>query len=47
MQQITEIETMNDDMLPRDRRERGKLHYPSSNKQQKKIADIVLITVMP
>ena len=27
MRQITEIETLNDDMLPRDRRERGELQY--------------------
>ena len=46
MQQITEIETMNDDMLPRDRRERGELQYRSSNRQQKEIVDIVLNAVM-
>ena len=46
MQQITEIETMNDDMLPRDRRERGKLQYRSLNTQQKEIVDIVLNAVM-
>ena len=46
MQQITEIETMNDDMLSRDRRERGELQYRSLNTQQKEIVAIVLNAVM-
>ena len=46
MQQITEIETMIDGMLPRDRRECGKLQYRSLNTQQKEIVDIVLNAVM-
>ena len=41
MQKITEIETMNDDMLPRDRTERGELQYRILNTQQKEIVDIV------
>ena len=45
MQQITEIETMNDNMLPRDRTERGELQYRSLNTQQKGIVDIVLNAV--
>ena len=46
MQQITEIETMNDDMLPRDGRKRGKFQYRSLNTQHKEIVDIVLKAVM-
>ena len=46
MQQITEIETMNDDMLPRDRTERGELQYRSLNTQRNEIVDIVLNAVM-
>ena len=42
MRQITKIETMNDDMLPRDRGERGKLQYRSLNRQPKEIVDILL-----
>ena len=45
MQQITETETLNDDMLPRDRTERGELQYRSLNTQQKEIVDIVLNAV--
>ena len=46
MQQTTEIETMNDDMLLQDRTERGELQYRSLNTQQKGIVDIVLNAVM-
>ena len=46
MQQITKIETMNDDMLPRERREGGKLQYLSLYTQQKEIVDILLNAVM-
>ena len=37
---------MNDDMLPRDRRERGELQYRRLNKPRNEIVDIVLNAVM-
>ena len=46
LQQISEIETMNDDVLPRDRRERGGFQYQSLNRHQEKIVDLVLNAVM-